>query len=199
MTATRSYFERHAPAVERRYAKRTLLRAGPANALEHAVAVARRHLAPSVLDVGCGAGRVGAAVIDAGARLYVGIDLSARMLDVARSRLPQGVELYEGDFLDLDIARTFDVVLALGLFEYLEEPRRAAEWLRARCSSTLVASFTKWDWIKSPLRRIHYGLHGCRVHDYDEAGAEVVLRSGGFANVEVVQGGRRGFVVEATP
>ena len=198
MTATRSYFERHAPAVERRSAKRSLLRAGPANALAHAVAVTRRRPSPSVLDVGCGGGRVGAAVIDAGARLYVGIDLSARMLDVARSRLPQGVELHEGDFLDLDIACTFDVVLALGLFEYLEDRRLAAEWLRARCSSTLVASFTKRDWLKSPLRRIHYGLHGCRVRDYDEGDAEAVLRSGGFANVEVVQRGRRGFVVEAT-
>src|SRR5829696_4474218 len=47
--------------------------------------------------------------------------------------------------LDVDLPRTFDVVLALGLFDYLDAPARAASWMRARCSSALVASFTRRD------------------------------------------------------
>ena len=72
------------------------------------------------------------------------------MLALARERLDTlaSVELLEGDFLELDIRGEFDVVLALGLFDYLDEPARAAEWMRVHCSSILVASFTRRDWVK---------------------------------------------------
>jgi hypothetical protein len=124
------------------------------------------------------------------------------MLTLARRRLDRFVEvqLLEGDFLELDPGRTFDVVLALGLFDYLEEPARAAEWMRAHCASTLLASFTRWDWFKGPIRHVHYELlHRCRIFDYTEAVAEAMLTGAGFSNVDFVSRGSRGFFVCATP
>jgi SAM-dependent methyltransferase len=159
-----------------------------------------RHSAPEVLDVGCGPGHVAEAVIEAGAARYVGIDFSARMLALARRRLEQhnAVDLIEGDFLEVDVSGTFDVVLALGLFDYLEEPVRAAAWLRAHCSSTLVASFPRWDRVKAPLRHLYYALHGAQVFEYTEAGAEKLLRDAGFSNIEFPSRGPRGFLVVST-
>jgi SAM-dependent methyltransferase len=203
MTSTRRYFEKHARAFDRLYAGRgtvTYLRRGPQRGRELAVAVVARHPAPDVLDIGCGPGRVAEAVIDAGAVAYIGIDLSPHMLALARRRLDgyQAVELLEGDFLELAVSRTFDVVLALGLFDYLEEPVRAAAWMRARCTSTLVASFTRWDWVKGPARHARYELHHhCRVFDYTEEGAEELLTAAGFSSVEFPYCGRRGFLVAA--
>jgi hypothetical protein len=124
------------------------------------------------------------------------------MLALARARLDRfaSVELVEGDFLDFDIGRAFDVVLALGLFDYLEEPARAAEWMRLHCSSTLLASFTRWDWLKGPVRHFHYELvHRCRIYDYTEAVAESILTAAGFSSVEFVSRGSRGFFVCAAP
>jgi SAM-dependent methyltransferase len=141
-------------------------------------------------------------VIEAGAASYVGIDLSPHMLALAGKRLDRfaAVELLEGDFLDIDITRTFDVVLALGLFDYLAEPARAAEWMRVRCSATLLASFTRWDWVKGPIRHFHYELlHRCPIHDYTEQGVEALLMAAGFSDVEFVSRGRRGFFVKARP
>jgi SAM-dependent methyltransferase len=205
MTSTRRYFEKHARAFDRFYGEPNLatrfLRPGPRRARELAVAVVARHPGADVLDVGCGPGRVAEAVIDAGAAAYVGIDLSAHMLALARERLERfdSVELHEGDFIDVDIGRTFDVVLALGLFDYLAEPARAAAWMRARCSSTLVASFTRWDWLKGPIRHLRYEvLHRCPIFDYTEAGIEALLTSAGFSSVEFSFRGRRGFLVSAT-
>jgi SAM-dependent methyltransferase len=152
-----------------------------------------------VLDLGCGSGRVAEAVLAAGAAAYVGVDLSPRMLELARDRLRgfDDVELREGAIPNLDLAGTFELVLALGLFEYLDEPARTVEWIRDRCSSMLVASFTRWDWFKGPPRHLHYGFHRCRVADYTEDGAAALLAVGGFSQVEFPVRGRRGFIVTA--
>jgi SAM-dependent methyltransferase len=203
MTPTRSYFDRHAGAFDRLYARPgpagRWLRGGPERGRELAASVVARHESPQVLDIGCGPGRVAEAVLGAGAAGYVGIDLSSRMLALARERLDrfESIELLEGDFLALDLRRTFDVVLALGLFEYLERPARAAAWMRARCSSTLVASFTRWDWVKGPLRHLRYELHRCPIADSSEMDAKALLAAAGFSSVEVAARGRGGFLVTA--
>jgi SAM-dependent methyltransferase len=203
MIETRRYFDRRARAFDRVYARPSALRRGPRRGRALAAEMVAGHEGPSVLDVGCGPGRVGEAVLAAGAASYVGIDISPRMLVLARARLggDPRVELLEGDFLgpglELAAEMSFDVVLALGLFDYVEEPLRAAEWLRARCSSTLVASFTRWDWLKGPPRRLEYTLHRLPVRDYDTAGVVTLLSAAGFGRVDVAANGRRGFHVVA--
>ena len=202
MTPTLRYFEKHARAFDRVYGEpgivTRLLRPGPVRGLELAVSVVAQHRSPDVLDLGCGPGRVAEAVVDAGAATYLGIDLSPRMLALAHRRLDRfdSIELVEGDFLELDIDRTFGVVLALGLFEYLDEPERAARWIRSRCSSTLVASFTRWDWVKGPVRRLRYDvLNGCRIYDHTETDVAELLAGAGFSRVEFANRGSRGFLV----
>ncbi|HET7856264.1 MAG TPA: class I SAM-dependent methyltransferase [Gaiellaceae bacterium] len=205
-TPTRRYFEKRAEAFDRLYRRSSpgtwWLRRGPRRSRDFAVTVVARQSAPSVLDVGCGPGRVGEAVIEAGARSYTGIDFSAHMLELARARLGRfdSVELVEGDFHAVDMAQTFDVVLALGLFDYLDEPVRAAEWMRPRCGGTLVATFSRRDRIKTPIRRFHYELvHRCPLYFYKEPDAEATLRAAGFSSVEVAERSRRGFFVVAAP
>lgn len=204
MTSTRRYFEKRARAFDRFYAEPNVatrfLRPGPWRGRELAVSVVSQRPRANVLDVGCGPGHVAEAVLEAGAATYVGIDFSASMLVLARKRLERfdSVELHEGDFLDIDISRTFDVVLALGLFDYLAEPESAAEWMRSRCSATLIASFTRRDWVKGPIRHFHYELlHGCPIFDYTEARAETLFTAAGFSSVEFPFSGRRGFLVSA--
>jgi len=199
MIETRRYFDRRAQAFDRVYARPRRLRRGPWQGRALAAEVVAGHEAPSVLDVGCGPGRVGEAVLAAGAASYVGLDLSPRMLALARGRLGDDhrVQLLEGHFLELELDGPFDVVLALGLFDYVSEPPLAAAWLRARCSTTLVASFTRWDWLKSPPRRLAYAVHRLPVRDYDVPGVTALLTTAGFGRVEVVQHGRRGFHVVA--
>lgn len=206
MTPTRRYFEKRAEAFDRLYTRSSpatwWLRRGPRRSRELAATVVARHESPSVLDVGCGPGRVGEAVIEAGAATYAGIDFSPHMLELARARLGrfESVELVEGDFHELELARRFDVVLALGLFDYLEDPRRAARWMHAHTGKTLVATFSRRDRIKTPIRRLHYELiHRCPLYFYREAEAETLLRAAGFSRIELAARSRRGFFVTASP
>lgn len=66
----------------------------------------------SVLDAGCGTGRVGRELYRRGVDV-VGVDLDAEMLETARARCPS-VEWIEGDISAISLGRTFDIVLMAG-------------------------------------------------------------------------------------
>jgi SAM-dependent methyltransferase len=71
----------------------------------------------SVLDAGCGTGRVAIEIARRGEVLggiqVVGVDVDASMLATARARAP-GIEWLEHDLTTLDLGRTFDVVVLAG-------------------------------------------------------------------------------------
>lgn len=66
----------------------------------------------SVLDAGCGTGRVAVELARRGVGV-VGVDVDASMLATARSRDP-AVTWVEHDLATLDLGRTFDVVVLAG-------------------------------------------------------------------------------------
>jgi SAM-dependent methyltransferase len=66
----------------------------------------------SVLDAGCGSGRV-AIELDRRGIEVVGADRDASMLDVARRRGPS-ITWVQSDLSELDLGRTFDVVVMAG-------------------------------------------------------------------------------------
>ncbi len=68
----------------------------------------------SVLDAGCGTGRVAIELSRRGYRV-VGVDVDPGMLEVARTKAPD-LSWVEGDLTDpgLDFGRTFDVVVMAG-------------------------------------------------------------------------------------
>jgi SAM-dependent methyltransferase len=66
----------------------------------------------SVLDAGCGTGRVAVELARRGLEV-VGVDVDASMLAVARNAAP-AIEWVEHDLASLDLGRTFDVVLMAG-------------------------------------------------------------------------------------
>ena len=66
----------------------------------------------SVLDGGCGTGRVAIELARRGHEV-VGVDLDPGMLDTARAKAPE-LEWHLADLLDIDLARTFDLVALPG-------------------------------------------------------------------------------------
>jgi len=66
----------------------------------------------SVLDAGCGTGRVARELAARGIDA-VGIDVDPSMIDAARRRSPD-LEWYVADLADLDLDRCFDVVVMAG-------------------------------------------------------------------------------------
>jgi 2-polyprenyl-3-methyl-5-hydroxy-6-metoxy-1,4-benzoquinol methylase len=185
---------------EEEHALQRLLRPGLFNRRELALEVARGHDAPSVLDVGGGSGRIGEPMLEQGAARYVDVDLSNTMLDLARERLArfgEKVELVQGDFLTAELAGPFDVVLALGYFDYIENADAHIRRIGELCSGSAVASFPRWTWTKGPIRKVRYEvINNCPIFDYTPEGVRDLFADASFESVRV-QPGKSGFLVRA--
>jgi 2-polyprenyl-3-methyl-5-hydroxy-6-metoxy-1,4-benzoquinol methylase len=101
----------------------------------------------SILDVGCGVGVPGVALAEEGARLY-GFDLSAELVDHARKLAAErGMrgDYRVGSATDAAVYpdETFDVVMALGVFQHIEDDVTAFKLMARRLApqGLLIASF----------------------------------------------------------
>jgi SAM-dependent methyltransferase len=158
---------------------------------------------PYVLDVGCGSGRIGEFVLEAGAGRYVGIDFSEPMIELAHERLERfgdQVKLLRADFLAADPGDRFDVVLALGLFDYLPNSDTFAKRMFDVCASggCVVGSFPAWSLVKGPVRKVRYEWIGnCPIFNYTREGLDSMFTEAGFARAEILAPGRSGFLLRA--
>jgi SAM-dependent methyltransferase len=179
-----------------------LLRPGLFLRAEAAVDLVRSFESPRVLDVGCGSCRVGEQLIEAGASEYVGIDFSGPMIDLARQRLTRfgdRARLVTGDFLEEPLEGRFDVVVALGLFDYIGEPDRFTRRMFELCRGTIIASFPGWTWFKGPIRKVRYEwINDCPIFNYNQRDLGALFRATGFERVEVEEFVRGGFLVRAS-
>lgn len=77
------------------------------------VAFVQRYTPNSVLDAGCGTGRVAIELARRGVKTVVGADINGSMLATARDLAPE-ITWVESDLAALDLGRRFDVVVMAG-------------------------------------------------------------------------------------
>jgi 2-polyprenyl-3-methyl-5-hydroxy-6-metoxy-1,4-benzoquinol methylase len=180
-----------------------VLRPGLLRRRNLAVETVRSYTEPNVLDVGCGSGRIGEFVLDAGTSRYLGVDFSEPMIELARRRLQrfgERAELRLEDFLHAEIEGPFDVILALGLFDYLPDPERFAGKMSSLCApgGCVVGSFPAFSPVKGPIRKLRYEWIGdCPIFNYTRPQLEQLFGSVGFSRVEIRAPGRSGFLLRA--
>jgi SAM-dependent methyltransferase len=187
---------------DERWLVRTL-RPGLFRRRQLALETVRAYAAPNVLDVGCGSGRIGEFVLTAGAGHYVGVDFSGPMIDLARDRLRRfadRTQLLVDDFLTAPVTGEFDVILALGLFDYLPDAHRFSRRMFELTApgGCVVGSFPSWSWLKGPARKVRYEWIGnCPIFNYTRRELELMFGASGFDRVDVASPGRSGYLVRA--
>ena len=159
-------------------------------------------VAPRVLDVGGGSARIGELTLEHGASRYVDVDLSDSMLELAKQRLErfddEKVTLIQGDFLQSAIPGSYDVVLGLGYFDYIDDAPAHVRRMRELIApgGSVVASFPRWTWTKGPIRKLRYEvINNCPIFDYTRDGLNQLFAD--FASVEI-RPGNSGFLLRAT-
>jgi SAM-dependent methyltransferase len=180
-----------------------LLRPGLFRRRQLGVETVAEYQAPRVLDVGCGSGRIGEFVLEAGASHYVGVDFAEPMIELAQARLARfgdRVELLTDDFLTAPLEGQFDVVLALGLFDYLPNPAQFLRRMAELCApgGCVVGSFPAWSPVKGPVRKVRYEWIGdCPIFNYDRDRLARLFTDAGFGRQEIRAPGRSGFLARA--
>jgi SAM-dependent methyltransferase len=96
----------------------------------------RSYVPRTVLDAGCGTGRVAIELARHGIEV-VGVDVNPSMIETARRRAPE-LDLRVGDLTTLDLGRTFDVVVMAGNVPLFAEPGTQAA-IVAACARHLTA------------------------------------------------------------
>jgi len=200
----RQHFREQASTFDGLYEARVkqvqrLLRPGMTERVVKTVEMLEQAGSPVVLDVGCGSGRVAEALLKAGTSRYVGVDFSGPMLALAATRLERfrdRTELIEGDFMAVDLHGPFDLIVALGVFDYIADPVPFVQRMAA-LGESVAASFPKWTWVKGPIRKLRYEvINSCPIFDYTKREIEFLFRSNGFDRVKIDRMGN-GYMLQA--
>jgi 2-polyprenyl-3-methyl-5-hydroxy-6-metoxy-1,4-benzoquinol methylase len=140
--------------------------------------------ADSVLDVGCGSGR-GATEIARRLNIsVVGIDFSERMIQKASQlAAAKGVaslcSFLQEDFLNTGGEKQFGALVAIGLFDYVDDPCRFLSKMHT-VAPKVIASFPARNSLLFPARSAWLFLKRCPVHFYTRGQIRKLLDSSGF-------------------
>jgi 2-polyprenyl-3-methyl-5-hydroxy-6-metoxy-1,4-benzoquinol methylase len=200
-----SYFNREAERFDAIYEKDKPIHQQLGDAIFRRVILERYSLvvnaigAPgrTMLDVGCGPGRYGIELARRGAKRCVGVDVSSSMIEIAHAEADKaGVgarcDWAVSDWLSFQSKETFDAVVAMGYFDYLEDPLPHLEKMIAfGPKGRVFASFPKRWTVRTGLRIVRFKLEHGFVRFYSRSEVvELFQRAGKVACLSLVDLGR---------
>lgn len=155
-----------------------------------AVDACQKLQSPRVLDVGSGPGVNSVAMIKKGGAGFVtGIDFAESMNVLARDfarreGIADRCEFLEGDFLKHGFAaKSYDVVVALGVFDYVDDAQVFLKAMAECASKRVVASWPEGG-LRMLLRQARYT---CPVHPYTERQVHELHETAGLRDVSLVR------------
>ncbi len=118
--------------------------------------IVRFHVPPgaSVLEIGCGTGDL---LNSLAPRRGVGVDLSPKMVELARAKFPD-LAFLAGDAEELPLEEPFDYVILSDLIGYLDDVQRAFEDLRKVCHPGTRVIITYFNYLWAPVLRLGQAL-----------------------------------------
>ena len=144
----------------------------------------------SVLDVGCGSGRYMFESVKRGAANAVGLDAAKGALAMAGKMasdfgVEDQVDFIETDFMDFDTDKKFDLIFAVGYFDYIFDPVRHLKKMRRLSNGIIYASFPKLWSPLSAIRKIRLTLNRCPVRYYTKGRIKRIMREADITNYEI--------------
>jgi SAM-dependent methyltransferase len=140
----------------------------------------------SVLDVGCGPGRYAVAFHEHGVQRITGIDIAPDMIDLFRRHTNplagdgSDFEAVCTDFMQYDPPESFDLVVAMGFFDYIEDAGPVLAKMKRLATHSVIASFPSISLYRTPIRKVRYALKRCPVYFYDRDRISELAHAAGF-------------------
>lgn len=156
---------------------------------------------PTVLDVGSGTGVNAFAAIRAGASHVLGVDLAPNMVEMAKAGaasegMTDKAEFQLGDFVTWDVTGAYDVVAALGVFDYVASAESFYRKMLRAARQSVVASFPSLH-VRGLIRKVRYEMRDCPLFLYEEQQLRAWTEAEGFSECTFPVRLSSGFVVVA--
>jgi ubiquinone/menaquinone biosynthesis C-methylase UbiE len=141
-----------------------------------------------ILDLGCGTGTLIERLLDLAPEIEIlGLDPSVEMLDVARQKLPESIELRVGSAESIPFPdESFDRVISTSVFHYFRSPTQAIREAKRVLKPNGSLVITDWcdDYLTCRVLDVFLRLVD-RAHfrTYGVSECHKILQDEGFANV----------------
>jgi len=140
----------------------------------------------SIIDIGCGPGRFCSDFANLGASRVIGLDTAPEMLRIAKKvAARQGTasvsEWVCSDILDWNNIESFDVSVAMGFWDYVEDPVSRLQAIRKITRGNFLSSWPRlWTW-RSPIRKVRLQyISGCPVYFFTRPQLERLFKATGW-------------------
>ena len=137
-----------------------------------------------ICDVGCGSGRFVASLAKRGAQV-TGVDFAPEMLKLgAQLAEAQGVadrcQWVLSDVLDWKTSERFDLVIAIGFWDYVADPLPRLQVIRSLTKTTFLSAWPRAATLRSAIRKVRLKVDGCPVYFFTLAQVQDYLQRAGF-------------------
>jgi len=126
-----------------------------------------------ILDAGCGPGWHDILLAKSLNVNITGIDVAPEMINIAqkecgKKNLESNLKFITADILEYDFNEKFEVIFALGVVEYFDDPADLLKKLKKICTKKILFSVPVLNHWLTPQRKIRYKMRNCPLWFYDE-------------------------------
>jgi len=137
-----------------------------------------------ICDIGCGSGRFVASLAKRGAQV-TGVDFAPDMLKLgAQLAEKEGVadrcKFVLSDVLDWKTNEKFDLVIAIGFWDYVADPLPRLQVIRSLTKTTFLSAWPRAATLRAAIRKVRLKADGCPVYFFHLAQVEDYLQRAGF-------------------
>ncbi|HVI09035.1 MAG TPA: methyltransferase domain-containing protein [Candidatus Binatia bacterium] len=138
----------------------------------------------SICDVGCGSGRFVASLAQRGAQV-TGVDFAPEMLRLSeqlaeKTGVKERVKFALSDVLDYKTDETFDMVIAIGFWDYVADPLPRLKVIRSLTRNTFLSAWPRAGTMRAAIRSVRLPAMGCPVYFFTLPQVEDYLKRAGF-------------------
>jgi 2-polyprenyl-3-methyl-5-hydroxy-6-metoxy-1,4-benzoquinol methylase len=137
-----------------------------------------------ICDIGCGSGRFVTSLAKRGAEV-TGVDFAPQMLKLgAQLAHKEGVadrcKFVQSDVLDWKTDERFDLVIAIGFWDYVADPLPRLQVIRELTKTTFLSAWPRAATLRAAIRKVRLKADGCPVYFWHLAQVEDYLQGAGF-------------------
>jgi 2-polyprenyl-3-methyl-5-hydroxy-6-metoxy-1,4-benzoquinol methylase len=138
----------------------------------------------TICDIGCGSGRFVSSLAKRGAEV-TGVDFAPEMLKLgAQLAAKEGVadrcKFVLSDVLDWKTNEQFDLVIAIGFWDYVADPLPRLQVIRGLTKTTFLSAWPRAGTLRAAIRKVRLKAAGCPVYFFTLAQVEDYLQRAGF-------------------